>query len=232
MHLQLQLRTRLLISALLIACVLPAARADTEEDGRFWLSVYSQGALPIANSFWSMDLHPRWREEGQRFDQLIVRPSIFYRVNPNTSVWLGYDTVISHPDGQSVFRENRLWEQLQYQFDAIEAITLVSRTRFEQRRREGNDEIGHRLRQMLRATMPSLLHAKLSWVVFDELFINLNPTEWGVARGFDQNRLFLGVNWKVDQAINMDVGYLNQFINGQNVDRDNHVLSTTIRFNF
>lgn len=216
-----------------LLCALAShASAETEEDGRYWFSLYSQGALPIANTFWSMDLHPRWREEGRQFDQLIIRPAVFYRVNPNTSVWLGYDTVINHPTGQSVFRENRLWQQFQYQFQATDDISMVSRSRFEQRRREGSDEIGHRLRQMFRATLPSTLHANLSWLVFDELFINMNDTEWGVARGIDQNRLFLGVHWKFDQRMNMDVGYLNQWVNGRTLDRENHVLSTTLRFNF
>jgi hypothetical protein len=206
--------------------------ADTEEDGRYWLSIYTQGKLPADNFYWSMDTHPRWREEGKEFDQLILRPAVFYRFNPKSSVWLGYDTVINHPAGQSDFRENRLWEQFQHQFDEVADITFTSRTRFEQRRREDFQDVGHRLRQMVRATTPSTLHPQMQWVVYDELFINFNQTEWGVRRGIDQNRLFLGVNWKFSDFSNVDVGYLNQFINTRTVDRENHVLMTTFRFNF
>ncbi|MEZ0288014.1 MAG: DUF2490 domain-containing protein, partial [Methylophilus sp.] len=99
------------------------AIADTEEDGRYWLSIYTQGKLPAENFYWSMDTHPRWREEGKAFDQLILRPAVLYKFNPKSSVWLGYDTVITHPAGQSSFRENRLWEQFQYQFDEVADIT-------------------------------------------------------------------------------------------------------------
>lgn len=208
------------------------AFADTEEDGRYWLSVYTQGKLPADNFYWSMDTHPRWRDEGAHFDQLILRPAVFYKMNPQTSVWLGYDTVINHPAGQESFRENRLWEQFQTQFDEVAGITFTSRTRFEQRRREDFQDVGHRLRQMVRATRPSQLHPQLQWVVYDELFINFNQTEWGVRRGIDQNRLFLGVNWKFSDFSNVDVGYLNQFVNTRTVDRENHVLMTTFRFNF
>lgn len=208
------------------------ACADTEEDGRYWFSLYTQGKLPAENVYWSMDTHPRWREEGQHFDQLILRPSVFYKLDANTSVWLGYDTIINHPSGQSSFRENRLWEQFQHQFDAVADVTLISRTRFEQRRREDFQDVGHRLRQMFRATTPLNLHPSLSLVVFDEVFINLNQTEWGVRRGLDQNRLFLGINWKFNAVSNVDVGYLNQFVNSRTTDRENHVLSTTLRFNF
>lgn len=211
---------------------LPLVHAETEEDGRYWFSIYTQGKLPVDNLYWSMDTHPRWREEGQHFDQLILRPSVFYKLDANTSVWLGYDTIVSHPDGKSAFRENRLWEQLQHQFEEVGKLTITSRTRFEQRRREDFQDVGHRLRQMFRATTPLNLHPKLSLVVVDELFINLNQTEWGVHRGLDQNRLFLGINWKFNAVSNVDVGYLNQYVNTRHIDRENHVLSTTLRFNF
>ena len=62
---------------MLAVCGLSPAVADTEEDGRYWFSLYTQGKLPAENFYWSMDTHPRWREEGQHFDQLILRPSVF-----------------------------------------------------------------------------------------------------------------------------------------------------------
>jgi hypothetical protein len=208
------------------------ALAEVEEDGRYWFSIYSQGKLPVENFYWSMDTHPRWREEGSHFDQLILRPSVFYKFNAKASTWLGYDTIITHPSGQSAFRENRLWEQFQYQFDPVAELTFTSRTRFEQRRREDFHEVGHRLRQMVRVTTPSRVHHKLSWVAFDELFINFNQTEWGMHRGIDQNRLFLGANWKFSDFSNIETGYLHQYIHGRTLDRENHVLLTTLRFNF
>ncbi|MBB4597373.1 hypothetical protein GGR69_000489 [Xanthomonas arboricola] len=208
------------------------AAAQTEEDGRYWLSVYAQGKLPVENLYWSMDVHPRWREEGEQFDQLILRPAVFYRFTPKASVWMGYDTIISHPAGQSSNRENRWWGQFQYQFDPIANITITSRTRLEQRHREGFSDEGYRVRQMIRAVRPSALSAQLSWVAFNELFVNLDHTEWGARRGLDQNRVFVGINWKFNDIANVDVGYLNQFVNTSTVDRENHVLMTTFRFNF
>lgn len=219
-----------LILATLISC--KNAIAETIEDGRYWFSLYTQGPLPKENFYWSLDIHPRWREEGQNFDTLILRPSLIYKITPKTSIWTGYDTINNHPAGQSSFQENRLWEQVMHQFEPFGALTLTVRTRFEQRDREDYSDIAHRLRQMVRATTPSSLHQQLSWVVWDELFINLNQTDWGVMRGTDQNRLFLGANWKFDELSNLEVGYINQYVNGKTIDRENHILSSTIRFNF
>ncbi len=208
------------------------AMADVEEDGRAWFSIYTQGKLPVENLYWSMDVHPRWRDEGAHFDTLILRPSIFYKLTDKASIWLGYDTVRNHPDGASAYRENRLWEQLTYQFDPVGDISFSSRTRLEHRDREDEHKIAYRFRQMVRASLPSGLKPQLSWVVYDEIFINLNDTDWGVRKGFDQNRLFLGVNWKFSDFSNVDVGYLNQYVNTNTVDRENHTLMTTLRFNF
>lgn len=219
-----------LILATLISC--KNAIAETIEDGRYWFSLYTQGPLPKENFYWSLDIHPRWREEGRNFDTLILRPSLIYKITPKTSIWTGYDTINNHPAGQSSFQENRLWEQVMHQFEPFGALTLTVRTRFEQRDREDYSDIAHRLRQMVRATTPSSLHQQLSWVVWDELFINLNQTDWGVMRGTDQNRLFLGANWKFDELSNLEVGYINQYVNGKTIDRENHILSSTIRFNF
>lgn len=219
-----------LILATLISC--KNAIAETIEDGRYWFSLYTQGPLPKENFYWSLDIHPRWREEGRNFDTLILRPSLIYKITPKTSIWTGYDTINNHPAGQSSFQENRLWEQVMHQFEPFGGLTLTVRTRFEQRDREDYSDIAHRLRQMVRATTPSSLHQQLSWVVWDELFINLNQTDWGVMRGTDQNRLFLGANWKFDELSNLEVGYINQYVNGKTIDRENHILSSTIRFNF
>ncbi len=219
-----------LILATLISC--KNAIAETIEDGRYWFSLYSQGPLPKENFYWSLDIHPRWREEGRNFDTLILRPSLIYKITPKTSIWTGYDTINNHPAGQSSFQENRLWEQVMHQFEPFGALTLTVRTRFEQRDREDYSDIAHRLRQMVRATTPSSLHQQLSWVIWDELFINLNQTDWGVMRGTDQNRLFLGANWKIDELSNLEVGYINQYVNGKTIDRENHIISSTIRFNF
>lgn len=90
---------------LTVACSWPA-HAKTEEDGRYWLSVYAQGKLPVENLYWSMDVHPRWREEGEQFDQLILRPAVFYLLNSKASVWMGYDTIISHPAGSHPTRKS------------------------------------------------------------------------------------------------------------------------------
>lgn len=215
-----------------IATALPfKAVADTEDDGRLWLNVMAQGRLSDAWN-WSLEVQPRWREEGEEFDQLLVRPAVGYNLSERSSVWLGYGHVSSHPARGDTVEENRLWQQFLHRFEPWCGYTFTSRTRLEERRLEGGDETGYRLRQMLRATHPLGPVAGASLVFWDELFINANDTDWGARSGFDQNRAFAGASYVFSQQDRLEIGYLNQYVKVSGNDRMNHVLSTSLILNF
>ena len=213
--------------------ILPATLlADTIEDGRYWFALATQGKLPVENWSWNVDVNQRFRDEGARSDQFFIRSSVSHHINTKINVGIGFDHVVNHPAGKEASDENRLWQQIAYKFDSTYGINLSSRTRLEQRWREGGDDTSYRLRQMIRASMPLSIHPKLSIVAFDELFINLNNTDWSVNRGSDQNRIFLGASWAFSPSTSIESGYLNQYVNTRNTDRINHVLATTLRLNF
>lgn len=216
----------------LILCIFVAnLHAEVEEDGAFWINLNAQGKLPLENLNWYAEYQPRWRQEGKHLDVSILRPAIYYAVNQNTSIWLGYANVRFHPSGRSSREENRLWQQFLYKFEPIDNVFMQSRTRFEQRHFENASDTGYRLRQLFRVSVP-LNRSPYSLVLWDEYFIHVNDTDWGAVRGFDQNRTFLGVNTKINQQVALEVGYLNQHINTRNFDRENHALSTTLNLQF
>ncbi|MBC7756939.1 MAG: DUF2490 domain-containing protein [Bdellovibrio sp.] len=66
----------------------------------------------------------------------------------------------------------------------------------------------------------------------DELFFSANSTDWCAASGFDQNRAFNGLGYKLNKHNAFEIGYLNQFVNTRKADRENHVLSTPWAMNF
>lgn len=205
--------------------------AEVEEDGAFWINLNAQGKLPVHNLNWYAEYQPRWRQEGKHLDVSILRPAIYYAIDKNTSIWLGYANVRFHPAGRSSREENRLWQQFLYRFEPIENIHIQSRTRFEQRHFEQASDTGHRIRQLFRVSV-TITSSPYSLVLWDEYFIHMNDTDWGAVRGFDQNRAFIGVNAKINPNIALEVGYLNQYINTRNFDRENHVLSTTLNLQF
>ncbi|HSH86423.1 MAG: DUF2490 domain-containing protein [Methylophilus sp.] len=208
------------------------AYAGPQVDGGYWFNLRMQGELPVHHFYWDMDINPRWRDEGKHLDTLYLRPAVFYKPDAKTSLWLGHDTIASHPDGKSSYQENRWWQQFQYQFEPYHSITFTNRSRLEERTREGFHDTGHRLRQMFRAAQPVTNHPALSVVVSDEVFINVDQTDWGAHRGLDQNRFFVGVNWKIDKSYVLETGYLNQLVNKATRNLENHVVTTTLSFKF
>jgi hypothetical protein len=214
----------------ILMAVCGQAHAETIEDGRFWFSISGQGNLPIENWHWNLDLQPRIRDEGQHIDQLHVIPAIYYQINPKSSIWLAYDHINAHPAGKESYVENIYWQQFSYKFDPIADLTFSSRSRLEERDSDLGSETGYRFRQMLRASYP--LSQTVSLVASDELFLNLNQTDWGPKRGIDQNRAFVGLNWVASQLTTVEMGYMNQFINTRTINKENHILFTSLKFNF
>ncbi len=206
--------------------------ASPDEDGRAWFTVNAIGSLPAKNWHWYAEIQPRFREEASEFDQVIIRPAVFYNTSKQSSIWAGYAHVVTDPAGRSSFDEHRVWQQFLHNFQPIGSVSIQSRTRLEQRFIENSDDTGHKIRQMIRLTMPSKLHDQLTWVAYDEYFLNLNETDYGARRGFDQNRAFVGVNWAFNASARLELGYLNQYINAKNTNSMNHVVSTMINLFF
>lgn len=217
---------------LIIGFFVGNAQAQTEEDGRYWLNLSLAGKLPAESWLWTFDFRPRWREEGSEFDQYIASGYLIKQLNKHASLGLGIDHIVTHPSGGKSFEENRLTPQFLYKFDEFFGIKLVSRTRLESRHREDFDDTAYRLREQLRAMWAFPKLSRLSLVLSNELMLNLNDADWNIRRGIDQNRAFVGLNWKTSQQTSVDIGYQNQYINTRPVDRQHHILMGTLYVNF
>lgn len=222
---------KILLSLILLGLISQAHAEDTIEDGRMWLTLSHDYHI---NERWRLNLHlqPRWRQEGSEFDQIIYRPGLYYKVTPNLSLGGGYGYILTHLTSGGNTHEQRLWEDVIYQTNLTDEIKFMSRSRLEQRHLEGRSDVAHRFRQTVRFAVPTHVINGLSAVFYDEYFININDASWGVRKGFDQNRAFVGVNYFFNEHANMDVGYLNQYVNRPNVDVENHVLAITVNTQF
>ncbi|MCB5187850.1 DUF2490 domain-containing protein [Methylobacillus caricis] len=209
------------------------AHAETEEDGRLWLNLTMEGNLSAEHKLgWYMELQPRWKDEANHFDQSLIRPAINYKLSDRASVWLGYADVRTNL-AKGTSHEQRWWQQFLYTFPVTAyGITLTSRTRLEQRNLDLGDDTGYRVRQLLRASRKLESNPSVSLLLWNELFVNANHTDWGARSGFDQNRAFAGIAWQAQSNARLEVGYINQFIRGQSTDRMNHILSTSLFIRF
>jgi len=181
---------------------LPARASDT--DLQQWTQLTFQTDL---SKQWIafFEVQPRLGDDVSELNRLIVRPAIGYRLRPNVSIWQGYGWT---PQFSPEFRdEHRSFQQLLMEH-RVHKTDVVNRTRLEQRFIEDAGGTSVRLRHMVRLVHPLTSNRKWSLVGSDEVFWNLNSTPNGPEAGFDQNRLFFGVNHRVNPQLQVEAGYL------------------------
>ncbi|AJR25584.1 MULTISPECIES: DUF2490 domain-containing protein [Sphingobium] len=216
------------LSCALIAMAAPA-QARTAEDEQFWLNLTAMG--PISGDLvYFAEIQPRFGDGVSGVDQTILRGGLGWKLSPSVTVYQGYAHVVLPVDNGRDVNEERSFQQVNWTIGKPWGGELSSRTRLEQRWRSDGDDMGWRLREMLRYEKP-LGSKAVSALVYGEGFVALNSTDWGAKGGFDQLRSFIGAEIALGGASTAEIGYLNQWIDrrGGNA-RVNHVASVTLFF--
>lgn len=87
---------------------------------------------------------------------------------------------------------------------------LAGRLRIDERFNPRGNEIGFRIRPLLRYNFP-LERSHASLFASHESFIIANSTSWGQRAGYERMRNIAGVALPLGSGLSADVGYLNQF---------------------
>lgn len=221
---------RCLLAALVFASALTSgsdAAAQTRQQFDIWAGLFVNGQFKSdapSGTTW-FDLQGRRSPGGTT---LIVRPGLGYVIRPWVTVWLGYAWIPEFIDetGERI-DEHRIWEQLTLDYRAP-GILFQSRTRFEQRFREG--DIAHRFRQVARFNYQPRESLPLGFVVWDELFLGMTGATWA-QKGFDQNRIFVGpAVFAFDGIFRVEVGYQFNYLN-RALNRIAHILALNLFVN-
>ena len=214
-----QLISLLLIILLIFISICPCKAV--ENDLGLWTPVFI--TLPINKKVSSsLEINPRTQDDVTRFDQLFIRPALSYRLSDKLSLWQGYSwNPIFHP-----FKNNqRIWQQIQLNED-FKKYSLESRFRLEERFLEGVSGIPVRGRYRLGAWIPLDKNKIWKFVLWDEIWFNFNSRPNGPQSGYDRNWLFAGINKKISENVNLEGGYMFQYINNRSPKQDllNHVI--------
>ena len=219
-----------LVSLLLAACafciLLTDAHAEAvDNDLQTWEIVTLRVEMPHKLLLYG-EVQPRVGLEGSPdnngLDRIILRPAVGYQLTPNVSLWQGYAWTPSfNPDYNS---EHRLFQQLLVE-NKVKKLSLTNRSRLEERFIDGAGGTSVRARHMARVAYPLGKSGKWSAVGYDEFFVNLNDTRSGPQSGFDQNRVFVGLNRTLNERLNVEAGYLVNYLNRDNAeDKLQHVI--------
>lgn len=218
----------LLISAAWLAQ--PAA-AQTTQDEQVWINLTATG--PISGDLvYSAELQPRIGDGVSRVDQLLLRGTVGWKISPAVTVHQGYAHVVTPTEGGRDVNEDRSFQQVNLALGKPWQGELSSRARLEQRWRNDGNDMGWRLRGMVRYEKPLKTEGdSVSALVSAEAFFALNDTDWGARSGFDQLRTFVGAELGLTGASTAEIGYLNQVIDqAGGRTRMNHVASVSLFF--
>lgn len=190
------------LSLLVVLLAVPAS-AQVTHDFQSWALFAGQGNFN-SSVRWYFEAQPRFGSNSTRLERLLVRPAVGLQLNTFFSLWAGYAwTPLFSP---SFGNEHRPFQQLLAEHP-LGPVMLINRTRFEQRFVEGVNAPTIRLRHLLRAVWRFDGPTGLGLAASEELFVNFN----GPVSGFDQNRVFLGLNWKIG-GLQLELGYLNNVV--------------------
>lgn len=209
-------------------CILLCASLNSRADDDFqsWNMIAINGPVAEGSKWLAwFDGHARFRNDANNLGTSIIRPAFGYRVNDKLDVWFGWARVTGHRDGPD-FKENRIWQQATYPIAEFWGGKFSGRTRLEQRKGLGFDDVGLRLRQFVRWARP-IPDTDFSYVFMNELFVASNDTDWGQDSGYDQNRAFFGAAWQIKEKLRFEAGYMHNHLNRAE-NQTNHVLSLNL----
>jgi hypothetical protein len=127
-----------------------------------------------------------------------------WRVGEGVELGFGYRRVGFHnrnlaPD------EDRLRQQV-----VLTKGRFAGRLRLDERFNPTGEEIGFRIRPLLRYNLP-LRQERLALFVSHESFLLPNSTRWGQRSGYERMRNIVGLAFPLGKGISADLGYLNQY---------------------
>lgn len=207
------------------------ALAATSEDEQFWLNLTAMGSVKDEIVYFA-EVQPRIGDGVSRVDQALFRGALGWKFSPAVTLYQGFAHVVVPIEGGRDVNEERSFQQLSWTLGNPWGGELSSRTRLEQRWRSDGDDMGWRLREMIRYEKPLRAESDaVNALVWAEGFAALNDTDWGARAGFDQLRSFAGAELGLPGASTLEVGYMNQIVNqrGGNT-RVNHIASVTLFF--
>ena len=198
---------------------------STDNRNQIWTGYFNQTRFSDRWGAW-VDVQLRTKDDFfSELSTLIFRPGITYYLHDNTKLTAGYGYIRNFPVGgtqEVVQPEHRPWQQVQWHTKYAKLRTMqYLRLEERYRRKMANDStlakgyhFNFRVRYNFLLQIPlvsrPLKKGDLSLILNDEVHVNFGKEV--VNNYFDQNRLFAGLAIQLNGSDNLQIGYLNQFV--------------------
>jgi len=173
------------------------------------------------NSKWNLHHEVQYRNYNTIGDleQLLLRTGLGYNLTEKTNLLMGYGYILSEnyigdTDDKVQVNEHRIYQQLITKQN-YKGFSVQHRYRFEQRFVENDFKLRFRYFLGLNLALSKKDTNKFYLSAYNEIFLN---TESSI---FDRNRLYGGLGYKINDAIRIEMGYMNQFFETDGRDQLN-----------
>lgn len=184
----------------------------------------------------SFDAQFRSAHHAAFLKNVLLRPSVNYYVSKNKHVDLGYAYIAANgrtATGDKTFRpESRIFEQFILSHKAGVNTQITHRLRLEQRFLGKTATQPHvfaqRVRYFVRGVVPlnndSVFTRGTFVALQNEAFANVQNKAKINRHTFDQNRAYAAMGYRINKMIDLEAGYLNQYIKQIEGYTMNHVI--------
>jgi hypothetical protein len=229
------------IVLVLLVCFFSADLLNAQAQFTGWLASFNTIKTGKKTSL-HLDVQLRSNDEIRQIQSFLFRPGINLHLKNNFTVTAGYAFILNRNtvfDPPEMISEHRTWEQLLFTHK-FKKIAISHRFRVEQRflpriitGPDGPEKNGYllagRARYFVRGILPLKKQEKFSKGIFaalqNELFLNFIDRYKVNGKTFDQNRLYLATGYRLSPKADLEIGYLNQYVNGRGSQfTNNHVI--------
>ncbi len=214
----------------IVFLVFLSSPAQTQTQFTHWDAVFSTIKTGKKTSLHT-DVQWRSTDNIKNTQTLLLRPGLNYHLNKKIILSAGYAFInnrrtIGNISGYAA--EHRLWEQLIINHK-VKTVAVAHRFRLEQRFISKsivvNNELqndgsltAHRLRYFIRNILPLKKQETFNKGMFaalqNEVFVNIGNNDNVNGEFFDQNRLYLATGYRLSKKADLEIGYMNQYVNG------------------
>lgn len=168
---------------------------------------------PLTNDRrWVYLLYSQFRfiNESNPLQVYLLEGGVGRHVTPAASLWFGYRWS-GHQPYNNFYQTNRLFQQVLFETLNSDASRMLLRSRIEEILQSHQSQPSFRFRQRIYTEFKKRYLGMLNPLVYDEVFFQLNKTDYTTHQFISENRLFIGMNlWHQPHAF-WEIGYINQY---------------------
>ncbi|RYY60962.1 MAG: DUF2490 domain-containing protein [Chitinophagaceae bacterium] len=241
---QYSLRMKYTACCLIAATLLFAGTARSQTQYSGWLASFNTIKTGKHTSIHS-DVQLRSNDGIEHVQTLLLRAGLNYHAGKKFIITAGYAFVHNRRSTAGIsgyLPEHRIWEQVIYNHK-LSRVNVSHRLRIEQRfisraAVDGNELVrnGHftanRIRYFIRNVIP--FHKAETFrkgpfaAVQNEVFLNFGNKANVNGKGFDQNRFYVAAGYRLNPGLDLEAGYMNQYISLATGRTNNHIAQLAV----